>query len=51
MCQLENGCSLLVLAPKKEPVLSSPAMEYLPPPRASASHTGENLEDPTAGLR
>lgn len=46
-----GGCLLFLLAPKKEPVLASPAVEYLPPPRAGAPYAGENPEDPAAGLR
>lgn len=36
---------------KKKPVFASPAVEYLPPPRAGAPHAGENPENPAAGLR
>lgn len=50
-CVLQ-GFSWLTVPPgtQKKPVLASPAVEHLPPPRAGASHAGENPEDPAAGL-
>lgn len=47
-----GGFSWFTVPPgtQKKPVLASPAVEYLPPPRAGAPHTGENPEDPAAGL-